>query len=58
MVLFLCSDRASYISGGCYNVDGGYSRYECITNGKRLRTLTAERNCLIWRWMGRMLRRY
>jgi NAD(P)-dependent dehydrogenase (short-subunit alcohol dehydrogenase family) len=24
MVLFLCSDRASYISGGCYNVDGGY----------------------------------
>jgi NAD(P)-dependent dehydrogenase (short-subunit alcohol dehydrogenase family) len=24
MVLFLCSDRASYISGACYNVDGGY----------------------------------
>jgi len=24
MVLFLCSDRASFISGVCYNVDGGY----------------------------------
>jgi NAD(P)-dependent dehydrogenase (short-subunit alcohol dehydrogenase family) len=24
MVLFLCSDRSSFISGVCYNVDGGY----------------------------------
>jgi NAD(P)-dependent dehydrogenase (short-subunit alcohol dehydrogenase family) len=24
MVLFLTTDRASYISGACYNVDGGY----------------------------------
>jgi len=24
MVLFLCSDRASFVSGACYNVDGGY----------------------------------
>ncbi len=24
MVAWLCSDRASYVSGGCYNVDGGY----------------------------------
>ena len=24
MVVFLCSDRASYVSGACYNVDGGY----------------------------------
>jgi len=24
MVLFLCSERASFISGACYNVDGGY----------------------------------
>jgi len=24
MVLWLCSDRASYVSGACYNVDGGY----------------------------------
>ena len=24
MVLFLCSDRSSFISGACYNVDGGY----------------------------------
>jgi NAD(P)-dependent dehydrogenase (short-subunit alcohol dehydrogenase family) len=24
MVLWLCSDHASYVSGACYNVDGGY----------------------------------
>ena len=24
MVVWLCSDRASYVSGACYNVDGGY----------------------------------
>jgi NAD(P)-dependent dehydrogenase (short-subunit alcohol dehydrogenase family) len=24
MVLFLSCDRSSYISGACYNVDGGY----------------------------------
>ncbi|HEY1935286.1 MAG TPA: glucose 1-dehydrogenase [Acetobacteraceae bacterium] len=24
MVLWLCSERASYVSGACYNVDGGY----------------------------------
>jgi NAD(P)-dependent dehydrogenase (short-subunit alcohol dehydrogenase family) len=24
MVLWLCSDRASYVSGAAYNVDGGY----------------------------------
>jgi NAD(P)-dependent dehydrogenase (short-subunit alcohol dehydrogenase family) len=24
MVAWLCSDRASYITGACYNVDGGY----------------------------------
>jgi NAD(P)-dependent dehydrogenase (short-subunit alcohol dehydrogenase family) len=24
MVAWLCSDRASYVSGGCYNVDGGF----------------------------------
>ena len=24
MVAWLCSDRASYVSGACYNVDGGY----------------------------------
>lgn len=24
MVVWLCSDRASYVSGGCYNVDGGW----------------------------------
>lgn len=24
MVLWFCSDRASYVSGACYNVDGGY----------------------------------
>ena len=24
MVLWLCTDRASYVSGACYNVDGGY----------------------------------
>ena len=27
MVLFLSSDRASYISGACYNVDGGYMAF-------------------------------
>src|SRR5205823_6749817 len=24
MVVWLCSDRASYVSGACYNVDGGW----------------------------------
>jgi NAD(P)-dependent dehydrogenase (short-subunit alcohol dehydrogenase family) len=24
MVLWFCSDRASYVTGACYNVDGGY----------------------------------
>ncbi len=24
MVMWLCSDRSSYVSGACYNVDGGY----------------------------------
>jgi NAD(P)-dependent dehydrogenase (short-subunit alcohol dehydrogenase family) len=24
MVLWLCSERASYVSGAAYNVDGGY----------------------------------
>jgi NAD(P)-dependent dehydrogenase (short-subunit alcohol dehydrogenase family) len=24
MVVWLCSDRASYVSGAAYNVDGGY----------------------------------
>ena len=24
MVMWFCSDRASYVSGACYNVDGGY----------------------------------
>jgi NAD(P)-dependent dehydrogenase (short-subunit alcohol dehydrogenase family) len=24
MVAWFCSDRASYVSGACYNVDGGY----------------------------------
>ena len=24
MVLWLCTERASYVSGACYNVDGGY----------------------------------
>jgi NAD(P)-dependent dehydrogenase (short-subunit alcohol dehydrogenase family) len=24
MVVWLCSDRASYVSGACFNVDGGY----------------------------------
>jgi NAD(P)-dependent dehydrogenase (short-subunit alcohol dehydrogenase family) len=24
MVLWLCTDRASYVSGAAYNVDGGY----------------------------------
>jgi NAD(P)-dependent dehydrogenase (short-subunit alcohol dehydrogenase family) len=25
MVAWLCSERASYVTGGCYNVDGGYA---------------------------------
>jgi len=24
MVVWLCSERASYVSGAAYNVDGGY----------------------------------
>jgi NAD(P)-dependent dehydrogenase (short-subunit alcohol dehydrogenase family) len=24
MVVWLCSDRASYVTGAAYNVDGGY----------------------------------
>ena len=43
MVLFLCSDRASYISGGCYNVDAGHGDMNHITRmGSDLHTLTAE----------------
>jgi NAD(P)-dependent dehydrogenase (short-subunit alcohol dehydrogenase family) len=24
MVVWLCSDRASFVTGACYNVDGGW----------------------------------
>jgi NAD(P)-dependent dehydrogenase (short-subunit alcohol dehydrogenase family) len=24
VVAFLCSDRASFITGACYNIDGGW----------------------------------
>ena len=24
MVVWLCSERASYVTGACYNVDGGW----------------------------------
>jgi NAD(P)-dependent dehydrogenase (short-subunit alcohol dehydrogenase family) len=27
MVVWLCSDRASYVTGACYNVDGGWMAY-------------------------------
>jgi NAD(P)-dependent dehydrogenase (short-subunit alcohol dehydrogenase family) len=27
MVVWLSSDRASYVTGACYNVDGGWMAY-------------------------------